>query len=231
MQGDGQPELQRLVGQLADLRREAAGGNRDLARADAAAPGRVEDVQRLEQVVVIRQRLAHAHDDEVADEALGWVGTPSREAVRVLAGADASAQASLTCALALAFPALDRQHLVDDFLHAQIAFPAVEAARAEFAAVGAADLRGDAERMAVAGVAVERRVGRDEHAFDERVVAQPPEEFLRGVARALFADQFEGGQGVMRAQLLAQGAWAGWSSRPRPWRDGRRAIRAVALTR
>ena len=75
----------------------------------------------------------------------------------------------------------------------RLRFQPVEPAGAEFAAVGAADLRGDAERVAVARLAVERRVRRDQHAFDERMVAQPPEEFLRGVARALFANQFERG--------------------------------------
>ena len=84
-------------------------------------------------------------------------------------------------------PAFDRQHLLDDFLDAQVAFPAFEAAGAEFAAVGAADLGGDAKRVAVARLAVERRVGRDEHAFDQRMVAQPPEKLLRRVARRLVA--------------------------------------------
>jgi len=56
--------------------------------------------------------------------------------------------------------------------------------------------------MAVARVAVKRGIGRNQNAFDERMVVQPPEKFLRGVAstlrsiaaedgRALFADEFE----------------------------------------
>ena len=85
----------------------------------------------------------------------------------------------------------DRQDLLDDFVRREIAFPAVKAARAKFAAVGAADLGGDAERMAVAGVAVKRGIGGDQNAFDERMVVQPPEKFLRGVVCALFADEFE----------------------------------------
>ena len=81
-------------------------------------------------------------------------------------------------------------NLFDDFVRRQVAFPAVESARAEFAAVGAADLRGDAERVAVARLAVERGIGGNQNAFDERMVVQPPEKFLRGVVRALLADEF-----------------------------------------
>ena len=74
----------------------------------------------------------------------------------------------------------DCQDLLHNFVRRQVAFPAVEAAGAEFAAVGAADLGGNAERVAVARVAVKRRIGGNQNAFDERMVVQPPEEFLRG---------------------------------------------------
>ena len=100
-------------------------------------------------------------------------------------------------------------------MHAEIAFPAVEAAGAEFAAVGAADLRGDAERVPVAVVAVKRGVGGNQNAFDERMVGEPPEKFLRGVLRALFADEFQRGEGEFFFKPVAQKPWAGWSSRPR----------------
>ena len=60
----------------------------------------------------------------------------------------------------------DRQNLLDDFVGRQIAFPALKAAGAEFAAVGAADLGGDAERMTVARFAIERGIGRNQNAFD-----------------------------------------------------------------
>src|ERR1035437_10444024 len=90
-------------------------------------------------------------------------------------------------------------------VNTQVPLPAFEPAGAEFAAVGAADLGGDAERVTVARFAVERRVRRDEHAFDQRLVAQPPQELLRGVARPLFADELKRAQLVMRLQLRAQG--------------------------
>ena len=38
-------------------------------RADAAAPRRIQNAQPLEQVVVICQRLAHAHDPQIVHEA------------------------------------------------------------------------------------------------------------------------------------------------------------------
>ena len=65
MKGDGEPHLQRLLRQLANLRREAAGGDRDLPRADADAPWRIEDLDRLHEIGEIGQRLAHAHEDEI----------------------------------------------------------------------------------------------------------------------------------------------------------------------
>ena len=82
-------------------------------------------------------------------------------------------------------PSFHREDLLDDFIRREVAFPAVKPAGAEFAAVGAADLGGNAERVAVAGLAVKRGIGGNQHAFDERMVVQPPEKFLRGVARAL----------------------------------------------
>ena len=74
--------------------------------------------------------------------------------------------------------------MLDDLARPQVARPAVEAARAEFAAVSAADLRGNAERAAVAGLAVERGRGGDEHGLDELAVAEPKEEFLGRIVRA-----------------------------------------------
>ena len=101
-------------------------------------------------------------------------------------------------------PSLDGQNLLHNFVRRQVAFPAFEAAGAEFAAVGAADLGGNAERMAVARVAVKRGIGGYQNAFDERMVVKPPEKFLGGIAFtsvphcgttedgcALFADEFE----------------------------------------
>ena len=89
-------------------------------------------------------------------------------------------------------PAFDGQNLFNNFIRREVAFPAVQSAGAEFAAVGAADLRGDAERVAVAGLAIKRGICGNQNAFDERMIVQSPEKFLRGVVRTLLADEFEG---------------------------------------
>ena len=80
---------------------------------------------------------------------------------------------------------LDSQNLLDDFVRCQMAFPAVEAAGAEFTAIGATYLGGNAQRMPVTGVTVERRIGWNENTFDQRMIAQTPEEFPRGIVGAL----------------------------------------------
>src|SRR6185369_2022166 len=75
-------------------------------------------------------------------------------------------------------PPFHGQDLLDDFVHAQVAFKAIETACTKLAAIGAADLGGDTERMPVAGLAIQGRVGRDEHAFDQRAIGEFPEELL-----------------------------------------------------
>ena len=79
-----------------------------MACPDRNSPRRIDDLNRTHEIIVIRQRLAHSHEDNVVN----------------------------------AFSALffDRHDLIHNFIGAQIAFPSVEPARAEFAAVGATDL-------------------------------------------------------------------------------------------
>ena len=152
-------------------------------------------------MVVVRQRLAHAHDDEVVHEAGFGFWVLRFEWSRCRVGRTRNSQLQTR-------DSLRGQHLLHDFLRPEVALPSVEAARAELAAVGTAHLRGDAQRVAVAGLAVERGVGGDEHALDERAIGQPPEELLRGVGRALLADEFEDvereGLGQLRAKRLGQ---------------------------
>src|SRR5208282_2946265 len=68
VEGDGEAELERFGGQLADLRGQTAGGDGDFARADLAAPRRVEDAQGAQEVVVVGQRFAHPHDHDVVNQ-------------------------------------------------------------------------------------------------------------------------------------------------------------------
>ena len=58
-------------------------------------------------------------------------------------------------------PAFNRENLLDDFMDAEITLPTFESTRAEAAAVSATDLGGNAERVAIAGFAVKRRVRGD----------------------------------------------------------------------
>src|SRR5690242_11582162 len=102
-------------------------------------------------------------------------------------------------------PALDGEDLADDFFWAKVAFPTFEAAGAEFAAVGAADLRRNTEGVPVARIAIEGWVGGDEDAFDEGMIAELPEEFLRRISRALFADEGQRVEFVSLAQFRAEG--------------------------
>jgi len=169
---EGEADLQRLIGQVADARGEPAGGDGDVPRADADAPVRVDDFDGLDQVDVVGERFAHAHEDDVVD--LGFRG------------------------------ALGLEDLRDDFAGGEVALEALESAGAELAAVGAADLGGDAEGEAVGALAEHVERGGDEDAFDVVAGAQVPEEFARGVVRALEAREGEGGEVVLRFQVRAE---------------------------
>lgn len=160
VEGNGEAELERFVREFADLRGETAGGDGNLAGADAPTPRGVENFEGLEEVIVISQRLAHAHDDEIIDQAVEWL---------VFTGIDR-------------VPPFDGEDLLDDFMDAQIAFPTFEAAGAKTAAISAPNLGGDAEGVAITGLAVEGGIGRNKDAFNEGAVGEAPKEFLGGVA-------------------------------------------------
>src|SRR5205823_11291655 len=67
MQRNRETNLQRLLSQFSDLRRQSTGGNRDVPRPDSNSPRRIDDSYRAHQVVQICQRFAHAHEDDVVD--------------------------------------------------------------------------------------------------------------------------------------------------------------------
>src|SRR5215831_12843449 len=67
MQRKGEAKLRGFVGQLADLRRQSAGRNGDVAGADAEAPWRVDNANRAQNILQVGERLAHAHEDDVVD--------------------------------------------------------------------------------------------------------------------------------------------------------------------
>src|SRR6185369_9126695 len=116
------------------LRGQATGGDGNLACADASSPRRVQDRERFEQILVIGERLAHAHNNEVRDEALRGF---------------ASLLSFFFKELALSVP-LGRQYLFYNFARRQIAFPAIQTARAKTAPVRAPHLGRNAQCSAVA---------------------------------------------------------------------------------
>ena len=65
-----------------------------------------------------------------------------------------------------------------------------QSAGAKFTAVCANDLGGNAERVTITRLALKRGIRWDENAFDQCLIRQAPEKFLRGVARTLCADKF-----------------------------------------
>ena len=152
VQRKGEPELRRLIRELADLRREPAGRDGDVPRADAEAPRRVDDL-------IARIRFA-----------------------RFASGSPIPMKTTLSIFSPLC--CFDRHQLLHDLAGVEIARPAVEPARAKLAAVGAADLGGDADRPAIRAFAVKRRRGGDQHRLDQVPVAQAEEKFLRRVFRA-----------------------------------------------
>ncbi len=122
VQGQSQVDLQPVFREFADLRSQSAGGNRDVASADCQTFGVVDDVQEGDDIVVIVERFADAHHDDVAD--------------------------AFTIAFLIQV-VLDLHDLCNDFACCQVALFAFQAACAERAADIAADLRRDADGQAV----------------------------------------------------------------------------------
>ena len=89
----------------------------------------------IAHAVEIIERLAHAHENDVRDEAPAIVGNES--AVRCRAIRE------------IAKPVARHHHLGDDLLGLEVAHQALRAGMAEGAGQRAADLAGDAERAAI----------------------------------------------------------------------------------
>ena len=148
---------------------------------------------------VVRHGFAHAHDDDVVDHPVALDAF-----TRGLAGV----------------PPLHGEDLPRDFVRMQVSLPAVESAGAEPASVRAADLRGDAERVAVAAVAVEGWIGGNEDAFDQapspsrhrnlRVVSRDPwrcnNSGSSSVYKSARRERSDRGRFVISSQLAARRA-------------------------
>ena len=67
VEGDGEGELELLLGQLVDLRHEAAGGEADVPHPDVHALGGRDVLEKAHDFVEIIQRLPDAHQHDVGD--------------------------------------------------------------------------------------------------------------------------------------------------------------------
>lgn len=67
VQGNGKGELLRLTGEFLDHGNDAAGRHGDMTSTDACAVGGVELAHRADDSIVVRERLALAHQDHTGD--------------------------------------------------------------------------------------------------------------------------------------------------------------------
>ena len=87
-------DLEVLRGEALDAGDDAAGGERHAAGADGDAVEVVEDADGLEDVVVVREGLAHPHEDDVGEAARGD-GGGGDELADDLAGLQVALEAAL----------------------------------------------------------------------------------------------------------------------------------------
>ena len=126
VQRDGEVDAELGAGAV-HHRHDAGGGQRDPAAGQGDALVVHHDHHGLGDVVVVVQRLAHAHQHDGGEQARAF--RPSGWAIRrSVAG---------------------RHELADDFRRAEIAHQTLRAGVAEPAGEGAADLGGDADRAAI----------------------------------------------------------------------------------
>ena len=124
MERDREPDAELSAAAL-DHRHDAGGGERDSPARERDPLGVHDDVQRLGDIVVVEQRLAHAHHHDVREQARAARRRP------------------------LAVGVASRKELRDDFAGVQVSHHALGAGVAEGAGERAAYLGGDAERAAV----------------------------------------------------------------------------------
>lgn len=173
VEGDSEADLLGVLGELADLRGEAGGGDGEVAGAEVEGFRSGDEGDCCHEVVEVCHRLAHAHKDEAVDTLAG----------DLLGGED----------------------LAGDFRGVEVPGVAGEAGGAEFAAVGAADLRGDTEGAAIRFFAVECGVCGDEDGLDVAPVVEAEKEFSGGILAALGGGVAEGGEAKGGGDFFPQG--------------------------
>ena len=173
MQRDRKRHVRRIVDERIDLRHEPAGGKRNVARADVRSRRTRHALQKRYDVVVIVERLAAAHQHDVRDRALP---------------------------IGRRFVALDLGKEGQHLAGTERAHTALQRACAELASHVAADLRRQADRVAVAVA--------HQNAFDEVSVLQLKEVLDRAVlfGHALVEDAraAEGDGGELFSEVLRQ---------------------------
>ena len=122
------------------LRHDARGRDGDAPPRQRQAVAVGEDADRVDDVVEVVERLAHAHEDDVRDEALAL---GRQQALRARALRERLARP-------VAEPVAGDDRLRRDLLRRQVAHEPLRAGVAEGAGQRAADLARDAERAAVA---------------------------------------------------------------------------------
>lgn len=147
VEGECQFEFDLVVAQLADHFGHARGGDGDAAGAHGEAVRRGDSFDGTEDVPVVQQRFAHAHENNITQLLFEY------------------------------FFALlvDEHDLIVDLVEFEVSFPVHIAGRAEFATQGTADLGGNAGGFAFVGgdedTLHEVAVGGAEAAFDGAVAA------------------------------------------------------------
>ena len=100
--------------------------------------------------------------------------------------------------------AFHRDDLIDNFVRAQISRKSVQAARAEFAAVSAANLRRDTNGPSIGARAVERGRSGNEDRFNQAFIRQTEQKFLGGIVRAQFSDDVDPVEGKVLRESRPQ---------------------------
>lgn len=122
MEAEGQADIREALRKADHGVGDADGGNEQVVFGEVEEAFVAQDFQTLEKIVFVMKRLAHAHDDDVAQ-----------------------------CPALFAQKPFGEQNLIEHFGGGEVANQTEFAGGAEGAAGGAADLRGDAEAGASGG--------------------------------------------------------------------------------
>ena len=160
VEADGETETEILLGQLENLRDDPGSRDGNATSTKAEAPGGVHRLEGSQQVIVVGERLAHAHDHDIVKRGQP-LGRPGR--------------------VGLVLDAADLDQLGDDFAHGQVALPALEPGGAKLAAIGAAHLGRDTDRPAGLILPHAFHRGPDDDGLNEGPITEALQELLGDV--------------------------------------------------